>query len=271
MTDEQNPVHPSNSKLELRVVYPSDGSDNPALSIFVDGKELSQLPGSQPRFGGFPPDDMLGAQVPVPDESGAWIDPTPDIVSPLIQGVNAQRVALYLCSCGVPGCGVIAPIIATDGDIVTWGDFRDYTGVFDRPDDPVNDAEGHELSISQLRFDARQYRAEVERVITDRSWESQSRMAARILRAMLSEHEELLQDSDRRLGWVSYAWWQKGAGRFEIELQGAGKNGSDRPQQFLVGMTAKYGTPTSRARSIVDRLLAEPVGQWHLRFPSRRL
>lgn len=271
MTEEHHPVHTPISRLELRVAYPGDGRDNPALAILVDGTELSQLPGSQLRFGGFPPDYMLGEPVPQPSESGTWVDSKVVDLSPLIQGTSARRVALYLCSCGIAGCGVIAPVVATDGDIVTWSDFRDYTGVFERPDDPVGDAEGRELPIPQIRFDARQYVAEVERAIADRTWESQSRATARILRAMLAEHDELIRGGDRQLGWVSHAWWHEGVGRFEIELRGTRVKASDRYQQFIVAMTAKFGTPTSRARSIVDRLLTVPVSEWHLRFPSRRL
>lgn len=234
------------------------------LSILVDGADLSELPGSQPGFGGFGADEMLGTPIPAPIESGEWRDPASALSSPLLQ--DARRVALYKCSCGEPGCGVIAPILATDGEVVTWSDFRDYTGVFSRPDDPADDAEGRPLPIPQVRFDARQYEAEVERAIADRSWESPSRITARVLRAMLAQHEELLRASDRRLGWVSFAWWAEGAGLFAIELRRA-QPASRRPeQQFVLAITAKYGTPTSRARSIVDRLLAIPVEEWHTRF-----
>ena len=266
MTEEQYPVHPPVSRLDLRVVFPDDLRDRPVLSVLVDGVELSELHGSHSGFGGFSPDEMLGTPEPIPLETGEWVDPPLSHVSPLVQGTSARRVAIYLCSCGVAGCGVIAPVIATDGNVVTWSDFRDFTGVFDRPDDLADGIEGNALPMEQVRFDALQYQREVARVTGDRSWESPSRVTARVLRAMLAEHDELLRAAGRTLGWVSFIWWEERADRFAIELV---RSREPRHQQSLIALAAKYGTPTSRARSIVDRLLRVPVEEWHTRFPYR--
>ena len=260
MAEELNSEHPSPSRLDLRVTFPDDLADNPSVTILIDDIDFSD------RYVGFPADEILGSPVPVPLESGEWVDPPEPASSPLAAQERGTRIAVYQCSCGVAGCGSIAPVIARDGDVVTWTDFRDFTGVFDRPDDASEGAEGDPLETPQLRFDAKQYDAELARAVADRSWESPSRATARILRAMLAEHEGLLANSNRRLGWVVSGWWHGGAGRFVIEL----RDPTDGRRQYIVAITAKFGTPTSRARSMVDRLLAVPVEDWHSRFPDKR-
>jgi hypothetical protein len=257
MVDEHNSLP---SRLDLRVTFPKDLADNPLVTILIDGIDLDYV------YVGFPANEILGSPVPIPLESGEWVDPPEPSESPLAARELGARIAVYQCSCEVAGCGSMAPIIARDGDWVTWTDFRDYTGVFDRPGDPSDDSQGRPLERKQLRFDAQQYDAELARAVADRSWESPSRVTARILRAMLAEHEDLLANSNRRLGWVAPAWWQGGAGRFAIELRELG----DERQQYIVAVGAKFGTPTSRARSMVDRLLTVPVESWHKRFIDNR-
>lgn len=260
MNDELNSEPTSLSRLDLRVMFPEDLDDRPLVTILVDGVEFSD------GYVGFPADKILGSPVPIPLDSGEWVDPPGPGSSPLAAREEGARIAIYQCSCEVAECGSIAPVIAREGDVITWTDFRDFTGVFDRPDDPSDGTRGRALERSEIRFDSTQYDEEIARAVADRSWESPSRTTARILRAMLSEHEQLLADSKRRLGWVSSGWGPRGAGRFAIELKDTG----DGRRQYVVVIAAKFGTPTSRARSMVDRLLAEPVESWHKRFPHNR-
>ncbi|NYF11621.1 hypothetical protein HDC94_002777 [Leifsonia sp. AK011] len=269
MNDANHAIRPPLSRLGLEVTFPPDGRDDPHLSIRVDGVELSLLSGSQIGFIGFPADQILPAPALFSvedswinddwDPSDAWAKP------PLLQSADAQRIALYTCSCGTAGCGVIAPIIATDGDVVTWTDFRDFTGVFVHPDDPSDGYEGELLPMDQVRFDASQYREEVMRIALDRSWESPSRVTARILAMLLEEHHEVIADAGYRVGWVASAWWKEGAGRFEFTLERV----DARSRNYVIGLTAKFGTPSARARSMMDRLLKHPVEEWFERFPGR--
>lgn len=261
MNDLTDPARPSLSRLGLRVAFPPDGRDAPELAISVDGIDLAELSGAPSGFRGFPVDDVLPPpRVELEDEGwheGDAVD------SPLLH--TGRRIAVYACSCGVAGCGVIAPVIATDGDIVTWSDFRDVVGVFDRPDDVVPDLETGFLDIPQVRFDRAQYESEVARAASDRSWESPSRVTARIVRAMLLQHDERIREAGLRLGWVASAFWSASVGRVEFSLEplAGGSN-------FVVGLGAKFGTPFSRARSMVDRLLEHPVADWYRRFPAGR-
>jgi hypothetical protein len=79
----------------------NDRPDRPVVQILVDGRKAfaDQLPGWQ----GFDPADMLGDQ------------------SPLLPEDLGRRVAVYRCSCGIAGCGVIAPGDHAQGTGCCWG------------------------------------------------------------------------------------------------------------------------------------------------------
>ncbi|MGZ0149556.1 hypothetical protein ACXJJ3_21000 [Kribbella sp. WER1] len=72
--------------LQLELV--DDRPDWPVMEIRVNG--ANPFEAVAPDWRGFDPADILGPLVPV--EGG-------------------RRVAVYRCSCGEPGCGVIAPHI----------------------------------------------------------------------------------------------------------------------------------------------------------------
>ena len=141
----------------LRFLVLDDRPDWPVVQILADGREAfaDQLPGWQ----GFDPEDMLGDQ------------------SPLLPEDQGRRVAVYRCSCGIEGCGVIAPVImpSPDGRRVSWVDFRDYTGVFAGPTASGTDRfDGRPWPIQDLHFDRSQYIAEIRRASGDRSWETRA-------------------------------------------------------------------------------------------------
>ena len=81
---------------------------------------------------------------------GAAFDPAKMLGphSPLLPEDMGRRVAVYRCSCGEAGCGVIAPVIVAspDGTRISWVDFRDYVGVFIGPVEESVDR--HEPSAS---------------------------------------------------------------------------------------------------------------------------
>jgi hypothetical protein len=142
---------------QLRFLVPDGRPDWPVVQILVDGREafVDRLPGWQ----GFDPEDMLGDQ------------------SPLLPEDLGRRVAVYRCSCGIEGCGVIAPVIMPSPDRrrVSWVDFRDYVGVFTGPaalDSGCSD--GRPWPIEDLHFDRSQYIAEIRRASGDRSWRTRA-------------------------------------------------------------------------------------------------
>ena len=102
-------VRPNQNQLEIRVknrYFEATESTVPVMQLLIDGIDL--FSGVAPNgFIGFDPDELLG-----PDD-------------PLIPAEPARRVAVYRCSCGEPGCGVVAPVISGSDTQVWWRDFQD--------------------------------------------------------------------------------------------------------------------------------------------------
>ena len=122
----------------------------PVVAFLVDGREPFAAAGSQ--WSGFEPAKILGP------------------ASPLLPVDGGQRVAVQLCSCGTPGCGVVAPLIvpSPDGTRVSWVDHRDYVGVFEGPTSSCVDAsDGSRLPVPDLHFDRAQYVTEIDRAIAE--------------------------------------------------------------------------------------------------------
>lgn len=163
------------SVLGLRVDVLDDRPDWPVVTILVDDRNPFEQVAAGWR--GFDPGSILG----------------PD--SPLVPRDFGRRVAVQLCSCGIAGCGVIAPVITAspDGCRISWVDFRDWTGVFDRPTvDTEITTDGSRWNLPDLHFSRDQYLAEVARACADRSWETRRRAIARLVDAHLRERDVVL-------------------------------------------------------------------------------
>src|ERR1700722_12139439 len=82
---------------------------------------------------------------------------------PLRPAVPARRVAVYQCTCGHAGCGCIAPVISRAGGLITWTDFRDFTGCYEQPlaSEAPDPGHGRPLPLPDLSFDTGPYLAEV--------------------------------------------------------------------------------------------------------------
>ena len=95
------------SVLSLQFQVLDDRPGWPVVQVLVDGRDpFAEV---APDWRGFDPAKMLGPHCPLlPVDLG-------------------RRVAVYRCSCGEAGCGVIAPVIvpSPDGRRVSWVDFRD--------------------------------------------------------------------------------------------------------------------------------------------------
>lgn len=122
--------------------------------------------------------------------------------SPLVPQVPPRRVAVDRCSCGEPGCGCAACLITQKGDIARWSDFRDYTGVYERPLVEQNPSEGTRQPVSDLDFDAAQYHDAVRRASEDRGWETRRRRRARLLRGELLTMTSRFDALGYSIGWV---------------------------------------------------------------------
>jgi hypothetical protein len=231
------------SDLRLRFLV-RDRADWPVVQILVDGREAftDQLPGWQ----GFDPADLLGERSPLlPDDPG-------------------RRVAVYRCSCGIAGCGVVAPRIETsaDGRRVSWVDFRDYVGVFDRPTPSGGDpAGGRPWPIPDLHFDRDQYVAEVERASADRSWETPRRVVARLV---ADELRDAVIPPDLRLRWAAPAWDGDG-----VQLSFDGRPAGGPVVQRVLLLTSDVAEPEGAARDVVEQLRAAPPDEWPARFGWR--
>jgi hypothetical protein len=225
------------SVLTLRVDVLDDDPDWPVLAIVVDGENPFDLVAKDWR--GFDPGQILGEG------------------SPLTPTDGGRRVAVTTCSCGIAGCGVIAPIIvgSPDGRRVSWVDFRDFTGIFNGPIADSRDEEGQPWRLPDLHFDREQYLAEVERATHDWSWETDRRATARLLGKQLREFSPTLP-SDRTFRWAAPP---RGADGVEVLFERP-HDGSSRfeDSQALLRLTSTRVDPAEAAADMLAQFLAVP-------------
>lgn len=211
--------------------------DWPVLSIRVNGENPFEKVAKD--WQGFDPGKMLGRPSPlIPDDTG-------------------RRVALYRCSCGEAGCGVIAPCIVASPDRkrISWVDFRDYVGVFIGPTAPGSAGyDGKPWDLPDLHFEYAQYVAEVRRAMADHSWETPRRRLARLLEQHLKPMDLVLPPG-LSLNWVSPAWEAEGVVlSFEHTAGRAG--------QQLLHLTSKRADPAQAAEDITEQLLSTSPDDW---------
>jgi hypothetical protein len=171
------------SRLDLRI-DPGENVHRPVVTVLVDGRDV--IGEVTKGYGGFDPDDILGA------DDAALLPMHPP-----------RRVAVYQCSCGVAGCGVAACLVVEKDGVVSWKLFGDVTGVFHTPTTPVDGMQrGSPIPLPDLHFDAVQYHAEVARATADRGWETRGRRIARLTRALLAADAGRLEARGYRAGWI---------------------------------------------------------------------
>ncbi|RNI25128.1 hypothetical protein [Flexivirga caeni] len=214
-----------------------DNPDWPEMALRVDGKNPFETVAEGWR--GFDPADILGGE------------------RPLLPVHIGRRVAVYRCSCGVPGCGVIAPWIerSPDGRRISWMDFRNYTGVFDGPvRDDVDRFDGRAWGLPAIHFEAAQYEAEVCRAAADRSWETPRRLTARLVETRLRAAGFSVAP-EFRLQWVSPAWRADGV---ELSFGKVGDTPRSGPAYVGLRIPCDNPDPDEAAREIVALLSATP-------------
>jgi hypothetical protein len=196
---------------------------------------------------GFDPATMLGPNSPLlPDDSG-------------------RRVAVYRCSCGEPGCGVIAPFLIAfpDRERVSWVDSRDYVGVFVDPvTQGVEDHEGTPWNLPDIHFDRVRYLAEVERASNDRSWETPRRLTARLLHERLKPSNPVLPP-DLALAWVTPAWAGEGT---DLMFQRITRDPDDVIRQQMLRLSSNHTDPAEAAKDMAAQLFSVPADDWSPTF-----
>jgi hypothetical protein len=215
-----------------------------SVTVLADGVDF--VSGTRyDAFQGFDPGDLLGED------------------APLLPGQSPRRVAVYRCSCGDSGCGVVAPLISREGDRVVWRDARDYTGVFGRPtvtDVPADS--GSLAGVPDREFDAEQYEAEVRRASADRSWETPRRTASRLLRERLTRHADRLGHLGFRVDWVNPSWDAEN-GLLVCLLDGRGR-------QLILEWRTASSSPNDRAAEVSERMMSTPPAEWPVFFREYR-
>lgn len=240
------------SVLSLRPETLDDRPDWPVVEVLVDGQP--PFANVAPDWRGFDPGQMLGVR------------------SPLLPTDQGRRVAVYRCSCGEAGCGVIAPVIvpSPDGRRVSWVDFRDYTGVFIGPvEESVSRSDGKPWDLRDLHFDRQQYVAEVERASLDGSWETAGRKTARLLTERLDPLGLVLPPS-LRFNWASPAWSEEG---ITVMFQHFSREPDYQVQQEMLRLLSDCADPADAAEDMARQLLATPPSDWIKTFgwePPRR-
>ena len=221
----------------------------PAVAIRVNG--VDPFAAVAPSWRGFSPEAVLGTG------------------SPLLPSDFGRRVAVYSCSCGIPGCGVIAPVIvpSPDGRRVSWIDFRNYTGVFDEPtSDLVEHHDGSPWDIPDLHFDRELYCTEIARASEDTSWETPQRRTTRLLRTMI-EAMDLTPPPGLTLWWVAETTSAPGV---ELCFGPAQPWASTPPPPTMLRLVSPYTDPHEAARDMAAQLHAMPPGKWLQAFGDRR-
>jgi hypothetical protein len=225
--------------LEINVA-PGKSADSAQVVLLIDGRDLLAWRGNQ----GFGPEELL--------HTG----------NPLIPTDPPRRVALYLCACGVPGCGTIACVISESAGVVHWSRFRDFVGVNHPLDMSIPDDAGRPVGLPDLAFDAAQYAAEVERATTDRSWETRRLRIVRLLKERLAERPERWQQLgiEFRSLWL----WDEENEIFAVNLRRAG-------DQLLIGVRAPQAVDEDTA---VNAMAAEVLGgderKWSVIYDQRQ-
>ncbi len=215
--------------------------DWPVVRILVDG--VDHFDAVAHGWQGFDPDDILGA------------------ASPLLPASAPRRVAVYRCSCGEAGCGVISPAIqlSADGRGVLWQDFRDYVGVFVGPLVTYPDVElvsSRRWNLPSMIFAVEQYREEIVRASQDRGWETPRRQTARLLFEQLRPLD-LILPPDLPLRAVEPAWEGDGVvARF-------GREAADGTLiEQVIPLSSAQRAPARAAADLAEQLLSKPPSNW---------
>jgi hypothetical protein len=150
------------------------------------------------------------------------------------------EVRLAEADCTEGCCGAIYVTVRHDGDQVVWSDWRN-------PDEPS-------VELTEMRFDAGQYRAEVERAAADLSWEWPARTVARLVETGLRARPDWSARWECELTGVST--WRPDEANVLLIHPGRDAMSRHRPWlQFRVVLAITADDPADQAARHVERLL----------------
>ncbi|MFJ9760587.1 hypothetical protein [Streptomyces sp. NPDC101149] len=220
MTDEKR-------CLTLRVVVPDSmqtGADV-EVRVLVDGRDI--LADAFAEGQGEEPEYLLA--------SGG----------PLTAGRESHEVRLAEASCTEGCCGPLYVTIQLNGDYVVWDEWRNPN---------------QEVDLPAFRFEARQYRREIERATADRSWEWPARTVARLLERDLRERSDRLARWECELGAVS-AWpWEPNLVNVFLFHPGRSAVRDNHPWlQFRMILAVSSDDPANQVERLAEQLVeADP-------------
>lgn len=164
------------NRLALRVVVPDTTDVGSVVQVrpVVDGRDVLEV---FPKGRGAQPERLL-----VRD-------------GPLTAGVEPHEAQLATANCGESCCGALYVTIRRDGDQVVWGGWRN-------PDVAS-------VELPEFRFDAGEYRDQLDLARSDTTWEWPARTVARLLTARLRAAPELLERWSCELQAVSALPWRR--------------------------------------------------------------
>lgn len=163
------------------------------------------------------------------DKGMMGLDPDDILQEPssLHSSQTPHMTTIARCTCGVIGCGSIEAEVKMLADVVVWT-VKHYS--------------------KEFRFDARQYEAELKRAISDTSWETPDRTAARLIRALVDRGT--LAANRFQFSWAS---GRVRDGRMTIALRL-----DPGPYQVLVHSSWGGRDPEGIAKTLCRTLLQQP-------------
>lgn len=242
---------PSRQGLQLEVrVDELRGIATPQVVPRVDGSVLALGLGTRADSDtsglGLAPDVLLGRHSP--------LLPPPVGDEPI--GESPRLATVWRCSCGDTGCASIRLRVYRENaghgehDAVVWDDW--YMGF------------GDYAAPGPVRFDTRQYYAELIRAYTDRWWEDTPHCVARELAGTLDAHPEILGRWGCALVFTR-GFLRNGAGHVEVELRSA------TTRHFLDLPCPPHADPSAEAHRLIEELTETDPRQLPARFRSPTL
>lgn len=200
--------------IEFRV-FPSFETNDFEMRLLVNEQDFIEK--HWPDMMGMDPDDVLSLDILAPHD--------------------VPRTEMVVrCGCGVAGCGNATVRISREGDCVIWDSWDG-----DRGNPPPG----------TLTFGREQYLQALQQAISDTSWETSDRTAARLLSSMV-DHKALVSNN------LSY---QSASGRIRDDVFTVSLGGPPSHHQILVH-TAWSGESPEQIAQKVAALLKEHPGQW---------
>ena len=182
------------------------------------------------------------------DRGGAH---SPDVLlerKQLRASAQPREVQLAEADCTEGCCGALYVTIVRESDTVRWYGWRTPDDSSDRSSTP---------GLTDLRFDAVQYDAELARAESDSSWEWTGQTTARLLRQHLRERPDLLARWNCSLNWVTTHHHARDQVELSFSYPEQPYNATGMPWLQFIWSIPDDGTPPERQAEAAWQRLAE--------------